>query len=119
MNQIDYSEIKLPEAVSSGEEWEPPVHKYFGKKLANGKTEKEPVYTYQEFPRMVYAQNGESIKARVVSSAEELARLGDGWELTPAKFGYIGAPSFEEHIELQNKKVDVETVKRGRPAKAE
>lgn len=117
---IDYSEIKQPETHTAQEEWEPPTHKFFGKKLPNGKMEKEPTYYHQEYPRMMYAQNGEDIKARVVNSDEELKELGSGWAKTPAEFGYLGAPSFDQHLALKNKEADVaEAPKRGRPAKVD
>lgn len=122
MNEIDYSEIKQPQVVSANEEWEPPVHKYFGKKLPNGKTEKEPVYTHQEYPRLMYTQVDGKIKARVVASEEEKIALGAGWEKTPAAFGYIGAPSFEEALAMKDKAATAESVdapKRGRPAKVD
>lgn len=124
MNEIDYSEIKQPQIVSANEEWEPPVHKYFGKKLPNGKTEKEPVYTHQEYPRLMYMQADGKIKARVVASEEEKIALGTGWEKTPAAFGYIGAPSFEEALALKDKAAvisadAIDAPKRGRPAKVD
>lgn len=121
MNEIDYSEVMQPQIVSSNEEWEPPVHKYFGKKLANGKMEKEPIYYHQDYPRFMYHQTDGKIKARVVNSDAELMKLGAGWAKTPAEFGHIGAPSFEQSIEMKNK-IDIESnqdepAKRGRPAK--
>lgn len=124
MNEIDYSEIKQPQIISSNEEWEPPVHKYFGKKLPNGKTEKEPVYTHQEYPRLMYAMTDGKIKAREVNSEAEKLALGEGWEKTPAAFGYIGAPSFEETLMLKDKAAAIEAgivdaPKRGRPAKVD
>lgn len=122
MNEIDYSEIKQPQVISANEEWEPPTHKYFGKKLPNGKTEKEPVYIHQEYPRLMYAQIDGKIKAKEVKSEEEKNALGAGWEKTYAVFGLITAPSFEEHVAMQNKAEASESVdvpKRGRPAKVD
>lgn len=130
--EIDYSEIPQSAVHRSEEEWEPPVHKFFGKSLPNGKKEKEPVYSHQEYPRMVYAQENGKIKARIVNSDEEYAKLGDGWEKTPAVFGYIGAPSFAEHLAMKARvlstedessvagsiAVNEEAKRRGRPAKA-
>ena len=46
--EIDYSAVPSPTVENENQEWEPPVHKYFGKKLPNGKTEREPVYVHQE-----------------------------------------------------------------------
>lgn len=119
MNEIDYSEIKQPQVISASEEWEPPVHKYFGKKMANGKTEKEPIYIHQEYPRLMYAFVDGKIKARSVDSDAEKNALGDGWEKTPAAFGYVGAPSFEEALALKDKAESVDAPKRGRPAKVD
>lgn len=119
MNEIDYSEVMQPQIVSANEEWEPPVHKYFGKKLPNGKTEKEPVYIHQEYPRFMYTNVDGKIKARVVSSSEEQAALGPSWAKTPAEFGYIGAPSFEQTLQMKSSyEPQEEPAKRGRPVKA-
>lgn len=123
--QIDYSEISTGPATGPTEEWEPPVHKYFGKKLPNGKTEKEPVYVYQEYPRMMYAQRDGKIVARVVNTDQEKSALGQGWETTPAAFGYIGAPSFEQSLAMRSAAlvetdaVVAEVPRRGRPPKGE
>lgn len=99
-NQIDYSAIPKPE-VRIDNDWDPPRHVFFGKKDGNGKMEKEPVYAYQEYPRTVYAQVDGKIVADVVNNADELAALGPGWEKSPAVFGFIGAPSFEDHLRLR------------------
>jgi len=100
---VDYSEVQpgLTAGVEASE-WEPPTHKYFGKKLPNGKTEKEPVYSYQEYPRFMYSEANGKIKARVVKSEEERKSLGDDWKTSPADFGYIGAPSFDQIIKTKN-----------------
>lgn len=121
MKDIDYSEIVQPAKTTEDDGWEPPVHKYFGKKLANGKMEKEPVYVHQEYPKLLYSQKNGKIVARVVKSAGEKTALGAGWEETPAAFGYIGAPSFEQHLQMKETEPEeiVEEVKRGpgRPKK--
>lgn len=126
--EIDYSQIPQTEVHRSEEEWEPPTHKFFGKSLPNGKKEKEPIYVHQEYPRMVYAKTGEKISARIVNSDLEFAKLGDGWEKTPAAFGHIGAPSFEEHLAMKQAKEEEatgsmagneEVKRRGRPAKVD
>jgi len=133
--EIDYSEISLPAGSVQQEEWEPPVHKYFGKKLPNGKTEKEPVYSYKEYPRMMYGLRDGKIVARVVNTDEERAALPANWEPTFAAFGHISAPSFEQKIAMERTAQDIaaqgvptgesgETVmadapRRGRPPKAE
>ena len=112
---IDYSGVPQQAGVVLDEDWEPPIHKFFGKKLGNGKTEKEPVYVHQKYPSLKYAKQGEKIVAKLVNSDEELKALGDGWEDTPAAFGYIGAPSFDQLQEMNKPKAAI-----GRPkAKAE
>lgn len=95
---IDYSNLTPPSAARIDENWEPPPHKFFGKKLGNGKTEKEPVYVHREFPAFRYAMVDGKISAKLVNNVEELQALGAGWVDTPAKFGFIGAPSYEEHL---------------------
>lgn len=117
--EIDYSAVPSPTVENENQEWEPPVHKYFGKKLPNGKTEREPVYVHQEYPRLMYALQNSKITARIVHSDGERANLGEGWEPTPAAFGYIGAPSFEQNLVLKKASIEDEPAKRGRPAKTE
>jgi len=119
--EIDYSDV-APQVADAPEqdEWEPPQHKYFGRKLPGGKTEKEPVYVHQEYPRLMYSMADGKIKAKLVNSDRERDALGEGWEKNPIAFGYIGAPSYEEHVALQAAKAaEPEPAKRGRPAKAE
>jgi hypothetical protein len=118
--EIDYSGIATPAQQTAQEDWEPPVHKYFGKKLANGKTEKEPIYSYQEFPRMMYGLRDGKIQARVVNSDAEKAALGDKWATNPSAFGYFTAPSFEQVLAMREAKEETEEVvaeapRRGRP----
>lgn len=99
--EIDYSQLPPSAPVRNEEEWEPPVHKYFGTKdKQTGKMQKEPVYVHQEYPRTVYAKQGNKIVARLVKSDEELKALGKGWEKNPSAFGFIGAPSHEEQIKI-------------------
>ncbi len=95
MQEIDYSNIQKNDVVLD-EEWEPPQHRYFGKKLPNGKTEKEPVYIHSSFPAMMYAKVNGNITAKVVNTPAEKAALGDDWKDTPEKLGLITAPSFEQ-----------------------
>jgi hypothetical protein len=92
---IDYSNIKQNDVVLD-EEWEAPVHRFFGKKLPNGKTEKEPVYVHKDFPAMMYAKVDGKITAKLINSQAELSALGKEWSDTPATFGVVGAPSFDE-----------------------
>jgi hypothetical protein len=100
--EIDYSEVQNPGVVGGeANDWEASVHKYFGKKLENGKREKEPIYTYIEFPRMMYTLRGEKIAAKVFQCLADIEASPESWETTPAVFGYIGAPSFEQVIALR------------------
>lgn len=135
--ELDYSEVKpFNQSLPAQEEWEPPIHKFFGKKLPNGKTEKEPVYVHQEYPRLMYSLRDKKIVAKLVHSDAELMELGEGWEKTFAAFGHVSAPSYEQHLEIEARKQaalqeqvntahevvtafaeSVQTAKRGRPAK--
>lgn len=116
--KLDYSEIQeTANATLQESDWEPPRHVFFGKKDGRGKMEKEPNYAYVEYPRMMYALQDGAIKVRQVNNDEDVQRLGEGWEKTPAAFGYIGAPSFDQHIEAL-KPAEEEVRKAGRPPKA-
>lgn len=101
--EIDYSSILQPVPETAQEDWEPPVHKYFGKKLPNGKTEKEPVYSYQEYPRIMYGMREGKIHAKVVNSDHEKQALGPNWATNPAAFGHLTAPSFEQVLAMREK----------------
>lgn len=103
--EIDYSAVPVPAHVPKDDDWEPPQHKFFGRKLENGKTEKEPIYVHQEYPRLVYSLQGEKIVARMIYSDTELEKLGDGWEKNPSAFGYISAPSWEQMQAAREKAV--------------
>jgi hypothetical protein len=99
--EIDYSAVPQTHVVTSQEDWEPPVHKFFGKKdPQTGKMEKEPTYYHQEYPRLMYNKIDDKIVARLVRDEKEKIALGEGWETTAAKFGYLSCPSFEEHLEI-------------------
>lgn len=104
--EIDYSAVH-PVEIPAPEDWDPPRHVFFGKKLPNGKSEKEPVYVHQEYPRIMYARPDadKAIITKVVNSDAELQMLGDGWVKNPIALGYIGAPSQEEHLRLQGSQV--------------
>lgn len=122
--EVDYSEVQPIPATVEASDWETPVHKYFGRKLPNGKTEKEPVYSHQEYPRFMYSMKNGKVSAKIVRSDAERDSLGEGWEKTPAAFGYIGAPSFEEAIQMKDAQFKPQETaeevarKPGRPAKA-
>jgi hypothetical protein len=101
--EIDYSEISQPASEVLQEDWEPPVHKYFGKKDSKGKMEKEPIYSYVEFPRILYGMREGKIFARVVNNTgEKEALMEKGFVLNPIEFGLITAPSFEQRLEQED-----------------
>lgn len=109
--EIDYSRIAPAIPTKTNEEdWDPPPHKYFGPKNSRGKPIPEPVYVHQEYPRTMYKLENGKIIALLVSSDKQRESLGEGWEKTPAAFGYIGAPSREEHLAML---VDAEAAKSG------
>lgn len=117
MPDIDYSTIPTPSVNNAEANWEPPIHKFFGKRLPNGRMEPEPQYRYEAFPSFRYKQVNGSIQARVVRSQAEAQALGEGWTDTPAEFGYVGAPTFEEARAAKMEEVE-EAPRRGRPPKA-
>jgi hypothetical protein len=101
--ELDYSQVPAAVPTKNEEEWEPPIHKYFGPKdPKTGRKLPEPVYVHQEYPRTVYGKQGNKIVARLVRSDEELKALGKGWEKNPSAFGFIGAPSLEEHQRIMS-----------------
>lgn len=93
--EIDYSHVPNPLGVEASR-WKAPRHVYFGRKLEDGTMEDEPTYVHKDFPSLRYALQGNKIVARQVENAAELAELGDEWKDTPAAFGYVSAPSFED-----------------------
>lgn len=94
--EIDYSDAfpALTEADAANANWEPPPHVYYGKRMANGKSEKEPQYVYQEFPRMLYKPKPDGmLRAKVVNdAAAKNLLLNDGWGLGPSDFGLETCP---------------------------
>jgi hypothetical protein len=87
--EIDYSEAYSDVADLSVAEanWEPPPHVFYGKRMANGKSEKEPVYSYQEYPRMLYKPIEGKVRAKVVNDDKTKALyLNAGWGLSPNDF---------------------------------
>lgn len=103
--EIDYSQVQsVNPTVAADESWEAPPHKYFGPKdPKNGKRLPEPVYVHQEYPRMMYAKEGGKIVAKLVKSDEEKEKLGADWKKNPGELGYIGAPSFDQVVEMRRK----------------
>lgn len=96
-------DIPPPLADPNEGTWETPTRKYYGKKLPDGKLEKEKPYVHQDYPAGRYAQPGgvgTPIAHKLVHSKDEDIALGPGWEKTPAAFGYIGAPSRDELARL-------------------
>lgn len=127
-HEIDYSAV-LPPPIETPETWEGPPHVFYGKRMANGKSEKEPVYVYQEYPRMLYGDVEGRIRAAVVKTDEEKQALLDkGYKLSPADWGIETCPGVEtvnarriekEATEPEIVTETVEVVKRkpGRPKK--
>lgn len=101
---IDFSELQSEAGVRNDADWEAPPHRFVGKKLPNGKSEKEPVYIHQSYPAVFYGLNGNRIVAKQVNSEQDHRQLGDEWKDSPAAFGYIGAPSFEQIVESKKSK---------------
>jgi len=101
MKTIDYSELPKDQTTALDNDWEPPVHKFFGRKLPNGKMEKEPVYTHVQFPSFMYAEKNDRLVAKIVHSEAEMLSLGDEWKTSPAEFGVITAPSFKQSLEIK------------------
>jgi hypothetical protein len=95
--EIDYSGL-VEDVPAQQQAWRAPRHVYFGKRDQNsGQMEEEPVYSHKAFPAYFYKMKEGRIIPRVVKNEEELAAVkADGWFDTPAKLGYIGAPSFDE-----------------------
>jgi hypothetical protein len=99
--EIDYSNIQqVP--VTQPSAWKPPRHVFFGgRNRETGEMLEEPIYEHKEYPRMLYKLEGQKIVARTINSDDEFAALGPGWEKTPAAFGHLTAPSFEQAQELK------------------
>lgn len=83
--------------------WKPPRHMFFGPKdPATGQMIEEPVYVRdrtnpaQDFPRMLYTLIGNKISGQQVHSQDEQDALGEGWFDSPAAFGAVTAPTFEQ-----------------------
>jgi len=129
VESIDFSPIEQ-RAPTENADWEAPPHVYDGKRLPNGKSEKEPVYTHQEYPRLMYGRVNGKAMTKLVNDDDEFAdAIKGGWHKTPAGIGIVTAPSFEEaqkirrareEIEPETSIETVEIVKRGpgRPRKA-
>jgi len=128
--QIDYSNVMQPQLTVDEGSWEPPVHKFFGKKLPNGKMEPEPRYYHQEYPKMKYFGDERGIRAKQVNTVQEEAALGEAWLDSPEPFGFIGAPSFEQMLQMKEAEFGADASadqgevispapRRGRPAKAD
>lgn len=117
MATIDYSALQSTDVSQSQQEWEPPQHKFFGRRLPNGRMEPEPVYRYQPFPAFRYCKVGENIQARLVTSEAEARTLGAEWKDSPAEFGFVGAPTHEQARAAKLAEVEPESPRRGRPPK--
>lgn len=99
--EIDFTDVVQTPVVQ--QPWKPPRHVYFGPKdPATGQQIDEPVYVRdktnpeQDFPRFLYALVGGKIKGQKVSSQAEQDALGPDWRDTPAVYGAVTAPTFEQ-----------------------
>lgn len=105
--EIDYSGIKEVQVITPST-WRPPRHVYFGKKDPNtGMMEEEPQYIHQDYPRMIYLKKEDRIVADVV--ADEVtyaAKKAEGWVDSPAAYGIITCPSFEQWKAMQEAKAE-------------
>lgn len=103
--EIDYSEVPQAPATTQSR-WIPPRHVYFGPKDAEtGQMLPEPHYEHQDFPCFLYKQENGKTKARIVKNADEKTALSaDGWAATPAAFGVVTTPSFEQRIASEQKR---------------
>lgn len=110
--EIDYSAI-TPAPASKATGWKPPRHVYFGPKDPDtGELASEPVYTFQEFPKMLYKQADGKLSASIANNQAEFdAMTADGCKESPAEFGIVTAPSYEQSIAVPPR--------RGRPPKAD
>jgi hypothetical protein len=99
--EIDYSAVPQP-IVTKPSTWKAPRHVFFGKKdPETGSMEDEPTYSYVAVPAMMYKEMDGKISAKIANTQAELTQMsGDGWKDSPAKFGHIGAPSFEQINEM-------------------
>lgn len=124
--EIDYSSIVPATPNLIEDSWEAPKHVYFGKKLPNGKMEKEPVYVHQSLPAMMYGWFENRVRAAIANTRAELDDLiAAGYKDTPAAFGIITAPDAEEVArrkiakeadpELATETVEIVKRKPGRP----
>ena len=52
----------------------------------------ENPYEHQEYPRWMFRKNGAVLDTALINSAEDLAKLGKGWEKSPSAFGVQTAP---------------------------
>ena len=94
--EIDFSAIPQ-QTTSTPSTWKPPRHVYFGPKdPATGQMMDEPIYTFQAYPKMVYAKREDRLVARIVNSKDEWDALGKGWSDSISSLGVTTAPSFEE-----------------------
>lgn len=99
---IDDSEIKeVPSFKPS--RWAPPRHVYFGPKDPDtGEPLPEPTYVYKEFPLMLYKLEGRKLKVVVAKDGDEKGdRIGQGYRLSPADWGIVTCPSFDQLIEIR------------------
>lgn len=100
--KIDYSRIPQTEVITKSS-YRPPRHVFFGKRdPETGMMEEEPKYVHQEYPRMVYKREAETIIADLCHNDSDMTQfLNTGWVKSLAEVGYLSAPSFEEHLKMK------------------
>lgn len=99
--QLDYSAIIQKPHIPTTR-WQPPPHKFFGRKDADGMPTPEPVYVHQDYPAMRYkAKDGKIGVVLVDTAAEDELFKADGYENSPAAFGYVGAPDIQTVLKMR------------------
>lgn len=99
--QLDYSAI-IQKPHTPTTRWQPPPHKFFGRKDADGMPTPEPVYVHQDYPAMRYkAKDGKIGVVLVDTAAEDELFKADGYENSPAAFGYVGAPDIQTVLKMR------------------
>jgi hypothetical protein len=92
-------------------------HVYFGPKdPETGEMLPEPIYEHREFPKVLYTLEGGTVHGIQVDSQEEVDALPAGkYFYTPAVFGLVTAPTFEQSRQPQRLSMpDAEEVARGK-----
>lgn len=99
--QIDFGAVVQQQVKQARAK--PVPHVYFGPKdPETGEPLPEPVYEHQEFPKVMYTLENGQPRGIQVDSLEQLDALDPAkWFDTPAKFGLITAPTFDQSRQTQ------------------